>query len=284
MRGFDRLLYLVLLIGFVSMMRGLGGGPDPTAPSPGAPSAPRSVFVPNAGARLPAATTSDSRVIVDVPDNVRSGTGTAFAISEGVWLTAAHVVEGCAEVGLYTGPNDGVWAEAVRLSPDADVALVSAALDTRSLRLRLDANALALGAPGYHIGYPQGRPGEVSSRLLGREVMVTRGRVRRREPVLAWVEVSRTRGLSGSLGGLSGGPAFAADGAAIGVTVAEAPRRGRIYTAAPASVSRALADAGAAPSANAVPAPPLTGADYARVANALRAELRVAKVFCGAAS
>ncbi len=283
MRGFDRLLYLALLIGFVSMIRGLGGAQDAAGPAaPGAPGPARSVAIPNVGARLPAPTVFDNRVIVDVPQTVRSGTGTAFAVGRGLWLTAAHVVAGCAEVGLYTGPNDGVWAQAVSVSPSADVALVSAPLDTRSLQLRLDPGALTLGASAYHVGYPQGRPGEVASRLIGREVMVTRGGVRRREPVLAWVEVSRTRGLKGSLGGLSGGPAFADDGAVVGVTVAEAPRRGRIYTAAPASIQDTFRIAGAAPGPQASTAPPFTGAEYPRVASALREELQVAKVFCGA--
>jgi serine protease Do len=58
------------------------------------------------------------------------------------------------------------------------------------------------------------------------------------EPVLAWAEQGRTSGLRGSLAGISGGPAFSANGQVIGVTIAESARRGRIYTAAPTSILR----------------------------------------------
>src|SRR6185295_3380249 len=66
--------------------------------------------------------------------------------------------------------------------------------------------ALHRGSRGFHPGYPQGRPGETTSRLLGRETLVLRGRGQRREPVLVWAETGRTAGLSGTLAGLSGAP------------------------------------------------------------------------------
>src|SRR5262249_7725965 len=116
--------------------------------------------------------------------------------------------------------------------------------------------------------------------LLGRETMSVRGRYLTREPVLAWAETSRTSGLSGSLGGISGGPAFDADGEAIGVIVAEAPRRGRIYTAAPSSLVGALATAGATPAPEAADAGDLTDANYGVQGRRLRRDLRVAKVQC----
>jgi hypothetical protein len=66
----------------------------------------------------------------------------------------------------------------------------------------------------------------------------------------------------------------------IGVTIAEAPRRGRIYTTAPETVKRLIDDAGAqlpvAPSSGAA----LTPQNYGQVAQTLRRDLRVAQVVC----
>ncbi|MDB5477490.1 MAG: hypothetical protein JWP49_3001, partial [Phenylobacterium sp.] len=96
------------------------------------------------------------------------------------------------------------------------------------------------------------------------------------EPVLVWAEAGRTDGLHGTLGGLSGAPALDAAGRVIGVTIAEAPRRGRIYTTTPETVRNTLA--GQAVSAGA--AEPVTPENYGRVADDLRRSLRVAQVIC----
>jgi len=95
-----------------------------------------------------------------------------------------------------------------------------------------------------------------------------------------WAEVGRTEGLTGSLGGLSGAPALDAQGRVVGVTIAEAPRRGRIYTTAPETVQRLIAESGAplpvAPSAGGG----VTPENYGAVAERLRRDLRVAQVVC----
>jgi serine protease Do len=65
----------------------------------------------------------------------------------------------------------------------------------------------------------------------------------------------------------------------IGVTVAEAPRRGRIYTTAPETVTAALAASGRRP-ADFAAGEPITTDNYGRVADSLRRDLRVAQVVC----
>ena len=135
-----------------------------------------------------------------------------------------------------------------------------------------------IGQRAFHVDFPQGRPGEAYSRLIGRETLVARGRYNVEEPVLAWAEQGRTSGLRGSLAGISGGPAFAANGQVIGVTVAESARRGRIYTAAPSSIVRLLRVEQV--EAEGAPAPRLTSDNYGQEADDLRRGLAVAQVVC----
>jgi hypothetical protein len=107
---------------------------------------------------------------------------------------------------------------------------------------------------------------------------VARGRYQAEEPVLAWAELGRTSGLRGSLAGISGGPAIAANGQVIGVTVAESARRGRIYTAAPSSILRLLRVEQVA--AEGRPGPRMTPDNYGQESDDLRRELVVAQVVC----
>jgi serine protease Do len=214
---------------------------------------------------------------VQVSDRAEPGAGTAFSISNtGVWVTARHVVEGCARAAIVVGPGQGVAAN-VRIDPQGEAAILTTDGGAPPLALGL-AEPLRRGEIAYHPGFPQGRPGEASSRLIGRENLVVQGHGARTEPVLVWAETGRTDGLRGTLGGLSGAPALDADGRVVGVTIAEAPRRGRIYTTAPEATAAFLsanAARGPAPAAT-----PVTPENYGRVAEGLRRNLRVAQVVC----
>ncbi len=230
------------------------------------------------GAPIGPASPFDPSVLVEVPDRAQPGVGTAFSISDdGVWLTARHVVDGCKTTALVVGRGQGVAAK-VLIDPRGEAAILITQGGAPALPLGLD-RPLRRGERAYHPGFPQGEPGEASSRLLGRENLVVRGRGARTESVLAWTETGRTEKLSGTLAGLSGAPALDAGGRIIGVTVAEAPRRGRIYTTAPETVQATLASA--APDRDAAPLPePITPDNYGRVADSLRRDLRVAQVIC----
>ncbi len=230
------------------------------------------------GALLGPVTPFDPSVTVAAPDiPFVPAAGTAFSIAgQGRWLTARHVVEGCRQPALVVGGGRAVSAD-VRLSPRADIALLITAGGPPALAVTTSA-PLRIGQRAFHPGFPQGRPGEVTSRLLGRETLKVVGRGEREEPVLAWAEAGRTEGLRGTLAGLSGAPALDRQGRVVGMTIAESPRRGRIYTTAPDTLGPAIR--GQQRPEEPVLGEPVTIDNYGRVADDLRRDLRVAQVVC----
>ncbi|WP_395670475.1 serine protease [Phenylobacterium sp.] len=271
----DWLIYACVVVALLIAALGRQERADAPEPPPPAPEV--------EGEALGPASPFDPSVVVDVPDAAGPATGTAFSIADsGVWLTARHVVDGCRTTAIVVGEGRGVAAQ-VRIDPRSEAAILTTDGGAPPLPLAL-AESLHRGARAYHPGFPQGSPGEASSKLLGRETLLVRGRGARAEPVLVWAETGRTEGLDGSLGGLSGAPALDAEGRVIGVTIAESPRRGRIYTTAPETLAAALADTGRRyPAAASTAAGAITPDNYFRVADSLRRDLRVAQVVCLAA-
>ncbi|MEL7110130.1 MAG: serine protease [Pseudomonadota bacterium] len=264
----DWVIY-VLVLGVV-LWAVFAGGSDDTPPPP-----PEAIL--EEGAMLPPPSAFDERVLVQVTAP-KSGIGTAFAINDnGQWLTARHVVDGCNEVALLVAPGQYAPATSVVVSRKFDLALIET--ETSPNPAPIDtSDDLRLGAYGFHVGYPQGRPGEAASRLLSRSNLVSRGRRSNSESVLAWAETGRTRGLMGSLGGLSGGPVYDEDGNVRGVIVAESSRRGRIYTAAPEAVAEFIKATGA-DALGQIPSS-FSTTDYGERADQARRSLQVVKVAC----
>lgn len=266
----DWVIYVLVLAALI----GLSLGQRENADAPPAPPPPDEME----GALLGPVTPFDPSVTVNAPDiPFQPASGTAFSIAdEGLWVTARHVVEGCRRPAIMVGGGRAVAAD-VRLAPRADIAVLQTAGGPQALPIAAG-EPLRKGQRAFHPGYPQGRAGEVASRLLGRETLKVRGRGQREEPVLAWAEVGRTDHLGGTLAGLSGAPALDRQGRAIGVTIAESPRRGRIYTTAPDTFGPAIRGLQTADE-------PLTGRsvnvdNYFLVADELRRDLRVAQVVC----
>ncbi|MBL8548788.1 MAG: trypsin-like peptidase domain-containing protein [Hyphomonadaceae bacterium] len=230
------------------------------------------------GPLLPPPSIYDPDILVDVGP-VSSGLGTAFAISqEGWWLTARHVVDACNRVGIVVSRNTAIQVKEVRVARFADLALLQTDRAPGALALDDKENRLQIGQSAFHVGFPQGRTGEASSRLIGRETLVARGRYQFEQPVLAWAETGRTGNLQGTLSGISGGPTIDEAGRVIGVTVAESARRGRIYTASPASIARFL-EVEQTPTDGA-PTARLTRTNYGQRSDELRRSLTVAQVVC----
>ena len=247
--------------------QGVAARVRPAAPRVGAPLGPASLF--------------DPAILVEAPATA-PGAGAAFSVAgRGVWLTARHVVEGCPRVVIVAAPGRGVLARTV-LTPGRETAVLFTQGGAPPLAIA-PAGQLRRAELAFHPGFPHGRPGEAASRLIDRDTLIVHGLLRgrgvRAEPVLAWAETGRTPGLSGPLTGISGAPALDSEGRVVGVTVAEAPRRGRLYTTTPSSLRGALAAAGvrAAPAGAALA---LTPANYGSAAAGLRASLSVAEVVC----
>lgn len=233
---------------------------------------------PVAGSFLPPPSEYDPAVLVEVGP-IASGMGSAFAISpDGWWLTARHVVDGCDAVGLIVSRGAAARVTDVKRALFADIALLKTESAPLALALDTSERRFQIGQRAFHVGFPQGRPGEAYSRLIGRETLIARGRYDMEEPVLAWAELGRTSGLRGSLAGISGGPTLAANGQVIGITVAESARRGRIYTAAPSSIMRLLRVEQV--EAQGEPAERLTPDNYGLASDDLRRNLAVAQVVC----
>jgi S1-C subfamily serine protease len=265
----DWLIYGAVVAALLLAAVGRQERTDAPAPPPPAPEI--------EGAALGPASPFDPAVVVDVAEKAEPASGTAFSISaSGVWITARHVVDGCRQAAIVVGPGKGV-AATVRIDPRGETAMLTTDGGAPPLPMAPSVG-LRRGEMAFHPGFPQGRPGEASSRLIGRENLVVHGRGARTEPVLVWAESGRTDGLKGTLGGLSGAPALDEQGRVVGVTIAEAPRRGRIYTTAPEVTAQALAQGGAR--VNATPGAFMSADNYGRVADDLRRTLRVAQVVC----
>lgn len=258
----DWLIYLILLVIIIGNVMGKS---RPNVP----PMAP-----PELGPALPNAKPSDPALLVEINDP-HSGIGTAFVVdNEGTWLTARHVVDSCDTVGLRLGSGKQVMMDEVIISKDTDTAV----LISRWKRAPFARDFLSrrqIGERAYLMGFPQGRPGELAGKLIGRHRMLMRGRYRTAEAVLVWAEIGRSRGLDGSIGGLSGGPVFDKDGEVIGLVAAESIRRGRVYTVAPRSLASVLKPLAEQPESDAI-----AMENYGRRADSYRRSRRIAQVVC----
>jgi len=269
----DWLIYAAVVVAllFVALGRRERANAPPAPPPPGSAE--------GEGALLGPSSPFDPSVVVEVGDKTEPASGTAFSISDrGVWVTARHVVDGCTQTAIVVAHGQGVEAR-VQIDPRGEAAILTTEGGAPALPLALT-QRLRQGERAFHPGYPQGEPGEVTTRLLGRENLVVKGRGARTEPVLVWAETGRTDGLRGTLGGLSGAPALDGQGRVIGVTIAEAPRRGRVYTTVPETVANIMSVTREPVAAKAAASQPLTPENYGRIADDLRRNLRVAQVIC----
>jgi S1-C subfamily serine protease len=220
----------------------------------------------------------DAAEIVQAPPAGTPHVGTAFSVGDGGdWVTARHVIAGCSRPAILVGGGRGVVAQMTSASKGEAIILTTRG-GAPALPLS-PSSRLRRGMRAFHPGFPGDQPGEVASRLIGRENLVVMDRGLRTVPVLVWAQVGRTSGQHGSLAGLSGAPALDSAGRVIGVTIAQAPRRGRIYTTTPEALRSALAARELGP-AQGASGEAISTDNYGQVADDLRRDLRVAQVVC----
>lgn len=168
MRSFDLLIYISALALMVLVLFALA--PDADVPAP----APPSDFAEEMGPLLPDPSPLDEMVLVQVGEP-QNGVGTAFAVNEkGDWLTARHVVEGCTKVTLEVAPGNFVPVARISVDDGHDLALLSTGRSPFPVSLSLE-TPLRVGTEGFAVGFPQGKPGELATRLVSRSRLVTRG-------------------------------------------------------------------------------------------------------------
>lgn len=279
------LLLVAVAIGGKVYRSGLENPPSQRRPDPGlfapqedaAPAPPR-----GAGKPLPPESQRDPAFVVNVEDKATDAVGTAFSVNRsGVWVTARHVTEGCDLVALQKTDGKLVRVRRIAQQQDSDISVLWTRGGTPALPV-VDPT-LKVGEDGYSFGFPQGNPGDVHARIIGRRTMMARGRYNTEEPVVAWTQVRRMPDRGAHLGGISGGPWVNAAGEVVGVHVAGAPRRGRSYSTAPRSLKAAFGRTGVQPAGDPGDLPAataLTPEGFPSYGDALRRRLTVAKVVC----
>lgn len=220
---------------------------------------------------LPSNLPFDRSQLVETSD-ATPAIGAAFSISsDGGWATAASVLRACREPALMIAPGHAVRASITWLDA-GEVAVLQTLGGTPPLSLAPPHEALAAGTRVFFAGYPQGRAGEVSGRLIGR-------REARDAQTLAFAESGRTEGLEGALTGITGAPALDETGRVVGVVLSDEVRRGSLHTTLAEPLQLAIAKA--RKMASYQPRPdPVTTANYYRVADELRRQLSIVPVVC----
>jgi len=207
-------------------------------------------------------------------DKFRTPRGAAVSVSDqGVWLTAASVVANCKAPMVMATPKRGLPARLLTAPIEGVVILTTAA---GAQPAPLADRVVDPGKRAFHIGFPRGAPGEITTKKDKAGAFGQAG-------LDLYAETGRTDGIGDHAGGglmsLAGSPVLDEAGRIVGLTLREAPRRGVILALPLSAVRDALRGAHIAPAANAE-GRQITVDNYGVVADSLRLAGSVAEVIC----
>ena len=191
---------------------------------------------PSAGANQPTAEPAPApdffTVDIEPIPTGETARGTAFPLSNGLWLTARHVVgDDCARIAMIID-GQTILAHIKYLDPNADLAVLQT--DPVAVpSLPIVTKDPPDDASAFAFGFPKGTLGGTKDQLIGRTHMKLGGRLMGTAPVLSWAELDRSPESFESIQGISGGPMLDDNGNVVGIIVAASSRRGRNYTVAP---------------------------------------------------
>lgn len=237
--------------------------------------APAIAPIPPEAAILADVTLVDAMALKTPPkDPLRLVRGVATSISDaGVWLTASSVVRNCHAPMVMATPTRGLPARLVTMDP-AGAAVLATSVGAPALPIA--DQPLSDDGGAFHPGYPRQSPGEIASRKIGG----VHGAMGWRD---AYAEIGRTEGLTGAYGGglvaIAGTPVIDEAGRIVGVTLAEEPRRGRLFALPLPAVRQMVQRARITPTQNAE-GRPVTVDNYGIVSDGLRRAASVAAVVC----
>jgi hypothetical protein len=217
--------------------------------------------------------------VINLPvDDTKVMTGTAFSVARsGAWIMARESVQGCDHPFLNIGGN---LAVPLTIRPIANIDRYVIGLSDgagRPLPL-VNPQDVKPGMRAFMPGFPAGQVGEATARLIGQTLIERSKRFEHNETVLAWAKAGQTEGIKGDLNQLLGGPALDDTSRVVGITLKEAPRRGRIYTSTPQTLLAVANPPERRPDYESEAT--LTKRNYGIVADTLRRDYRVAQVGC----
>jgi S1-C subfamily serine protease len=147
-------------------------------------------------------------------DRATDSRGTAFLVGQDTWVTAGHVVKGCAAVYVKVGSE---WRPAanVNVHGSADLAVFRARQNDQTRPLPISSRAPSAGDAAFHVGFAKGEFTSVETRLSAQANV----RLASTGGVSAGWVWSENQGGDRRMNGISGGPQLDAYGAVQGVNV-----------------------------------------------------------------
>lgn len=205
------------------------------------------------------------------------GSGTAFSVGDGLWMTARHVVDKCDGIGFIKNRKLVGVADRVVHHETADASLLYSNFSAPALPVASPEDDPQRHEEAFLVGYPAGGPREFIAVQVEYREIERHGAPDGAFPVIVWAERPEPPAGTG-YAGMSGGPVINGNGYVIGILVGSDDALGRIIANTPQTLRSMLPGDGSSGDAEPVSAP-LAG-NLSKTGTRLRAENRVIEVYC----